>query len=337
MSVPCRTPLRSLNVALVATFLATACVAKTPEAGSGDGSQNFEEMRSALMEFRPEFQEFLHDGPVAFTERLNVTLKIPPGDPLVADELIPDGEPAMPLVIIAHGNHSRKEAHRYQARRLASFGMHTLVLQLENTNHWLMNGQLIARLVRRLHDSPGLLQGEFDPENIILVGHSFGGSAVAIAAARGAPIKGLILLDPAVVSERRLSAALARIKQPVMLLGADKDVFRSRQRRLFFRKALGEMAEVSIRGATHDDAQFPSMFSLSTFGLDPFTSKAKQELFAGALTATAFSMASTGGLDFAWTSFQEMVDSGEMKNPRRHGARLDEPAGQAAPETGSSR
>ncbi len=306
-------------VALLLALQLPACVSARSE--PDEGAESYAEVRRGLLEYRPDFKEFLSDGPLEVKERLNVSIRIPPGDRVVADELIPVSDSRMPLVIIVHGNHSRKEAHRYQARRLASFGLHTLVLQLDNTNNWLKNGQLVARLAHRLHNGPGLLRGDFDPDAIILVGHSFGGSAVAIAAARGAPVKGLVLLDPAVVSERRVASALSRIKQPVMLLGADKEIFRSRQRRLFYRTAHGEMAEVSVRGATHDDAQYPSMFALSTFGVDPFTSKSKQELFCAALTASAFSIAATGSLDFAWTSFGKMVDAGVLKNPRRRSAK----------------
>lgn len=305
--------------ALILATGMTACVSARSE--QEDAAESFAEVRRGLLEFRPELDDFTRDGPLDVKERLNVAIRIPPGERVLADELIPESDSRMPLVIIVHGNHSRKEAHRYQARRLASFGLHTLVLQLDNTNNWLKNGQLVARLSHRLKNSPGLLKGDFDPNAIILAGHSFGGSAVAIAAARGAPVKGLVLLDPAVVSERRVTTALAKIKQPVMLLGADKEVFRSRQRRLFYRKTQGEIGEVSIRGATHDDAQYPSMFALSTFGIDPYTSTAKQELFAAALTASAFSIAATGSLDFAWTSFDRLVDKGLMKNPRRRAAK----------------
>jgi pimeloyl-ACP methyl ester carboxylesterase len=308
-----------LRLAVLLALGLSACVSSRDS--QEDGAESYTEVRRGLLEYRPDFDEFLSAGPLKVKERLNVPLRIPPGDRVIADELIPVSDSKMPLVIIVHGNHSRKEAHRYQARRLASFGLHTLVLQLDNTDNWLKNGQLVARLAHRLHNAPGLLRGNFDPESIVLVGHSFGGSAVAIAAARGAPVKGLVLLDPAVVSERRVTAALTRIRQPVMLLGADKEVFRSRQRRLFYRTAHGEMAEVSVRGATHDDAQYPSMFALSTFGVDPFTSRAKQEIFTAALTASAFSIAATGSLDFAWSSFGKLVDRGVLKNPKRRSAK----------------
>ena len=45
----------------------------------------------------------------------------------------------------------------------------------------------------------------------------------------------------------------------LMLLGADRSIFRSRKRRLFYDEIGGEVGEVSIRGATHDDAQHPNI------------------------------------------------------------------------------
>jgi pimeloyl-ACP methyl ester carboxylesterase len=203
--------------------------------------------------------------------------------------------------------------------RLASFGMHALVLQMVNRAQWLKNGDLLARVVSTIHEDENKLDTRIDRGNIVLAGHSFGGSAISIAAAKGAPVRGLILLDPAVVS-KALRDELSKIRVPVVLLGADRSVFKSRQRRLFYRLISGEMAEVSIAGATHDDAQYPSMFALTGYGIDPFTSRDKQSLFAAALTTSAFSLTATGRIDFAWEAFEELMHAGMMKNPKRRTA-----------------
>ena len=58
-------------------------------------------------------------------------------------------------------------------------------------------------------------------DQILLVGHSFGGSASIIAAAKGARVRGLILLDPAVV-HNKVVRQMRRVKVPVILIGADK-------------------------------------------------------------------------------------------------------------------
>ena len=128
-----------------------------------------------------------------------------------------------PLVIILHGFDSSKEDHTYQAMHLASWGMHSLSLQLANKGPWVSNGKTLAKIVRFIYRWPEIFDNQVDVNKIILVGHSFGGAAVAVALAEGAPAPGAILLDPAAIS-RELRAYLSRIKKPVLLLGADEHV-----------------------------------------------------------------------------------------------------------------
>src|SRR5690606_36893860 len=156
----------------------------------------------------------------------------------------------------------------YQAERIASWGMHALVLQLPNEGRWICNGATIYKLVEYLRDGSNI-NPRIDRSRIILAGHSFGGSAITIAAGMGAPVLGLILLDRAVVHEQ-VKTYLIKLTLPVMLLGADRTVFRSRKRRYFYQYPRGDVREVSVRGATHDDAQFPSMFALHAYGEDPY-------------------------------------------------------------------
>src|SRR5205085_8583244 len=117
-----------------------------------------------------------------------------------------------------------------------------------------------------------------------LVGHSFGGSAVAVALAEGVPAAGGILLDPAAIG-KDLPNYLRRINKPVMLLGADDDVGSTRNRDYFYRFIRSGIAEISIRDAAHEDAQFPSEFSLQNFGIDPHTTEELQVTFVSALTS----------------------------------------------------
>ena len=51
----------------------------------------------------------------------------------------------------------------------------------------------LTRIVRFIQRSPAAIDPRVDPNRIILVGHSFGASAVAIALAEGAPAAGAIL------------------------------------------------------------------------------------------------------------------------------------------------
>jgi pimeloyl-ACP methyl ester carboxylesterase len=197
--------------------------------------------------------------------------------------------------------------------------MYAMTVQLPNRERWLENGATLAKLAKHWR----LIERKLDPDaridGLILAGHSFGGSAVTVAAGRGAPVRGLILLDPALVADS-VKTYMKRVRVPVMLLGADREVFRSRNRFAFYRGMAGEMGEVSVRGATHDDAQQPSMFALSTLGVDPFTTPEKQDTFTAAITATAFSLAATGGLDYVWKIVRKEVAAGDLKQAQRRKA-----------------
>ena len=82
---------------------------------------------------------------------------------------------------------------------------------------------------------------------MILIGHSFGGSAASIAAGSGAPVKGVILLDPALVSDK-VVPFLKNINVNVVLLGADTKVFRSKKRSRFYKNINSDMVEISVKG-----------------------------------------------------------------------------------------
>jgi dienelactone hydrolase len=260
------------------------------------------------------------DAPGPFNTRFIESKKIKFGRRhIVADGFVPDLSGLPPLILIQHGNHSHKEAHRNQAKRLASWGFLAVSMQQKNSNNWISNGKRLASMIKNIARKGRVLGRRFDRNKIILMGHSFGGSAVTIAASRGAPVRGLILLDPAVVADSVLSS-MSKVKQPVMLLGADRKIFRSRKRGKFYKKIRGEMGEISIHDATHDDAQSPSMFSIYAYGIDPYTTKSKQRLFQKAITTTAISIASTKKLDFAWNHFQYDIQRGNFRKTRKRAA-----------------
>lgn len=312
-----------IRLCIAATVL-VSCVS-TRDALELDGDklgEGFEDLRGELLQAKGDLETFRHDGPVHVDLQRNVALKLASGRTLIFDNVIPRSASPTPLVILVHGNHSRKEAHRYQAIRLASFGMHAVALEVPNRDQWITNGNLIAAFVQRIRKVPHILGGQIDPQRIILVGHSFGGSAITVAAAKGAKVAGLILLDPAVVGPD-VEKALAKVRVPTLLLGADVNVFRSRHRSRFFRTIKAEMLEVSVTGATHDDAQGPSMYALTTFGVDPYTSPERQGLFAAAITAGAFSLTATGGLDFVSEATSAALSRGLLKDARHRSAALD--------------
>lgn len=157
-----------------------------------------------------------------------------------------------------------------------------------------MNGTAIAKFINKsltLKKQPGGINTLPTPSNIILIGHSFGATTATYAASltKNQAIKGLILLDPAMYKPR-LITSIKNIRAPTVILGADEEVFRSKKRPLFAKHLSSEVLEVSIAGATHDDAQFPSMFSIYAAGFDPYTSIEKQVYFRNLIAATLLSM-----------------------------------------------
>ncbi|MGZ5094199.1 MAG: alpha/beta fold hydrolase [Burkholderiales bacterium] len=221
-----------------------------------------------------------------------------------------------PLVIFLHGHDSSKRAHAYQAMHVASWGMHCLTVQLPNKGPWIGNGKTLARIVSFIHRLPEVIASRIDVNKIILVGHSFGATAVAVALADGAPAAGGILLDPAAIG-KDLPNYLRRINKPVMLLGADNQVSSARGRDSFYRFIRSGIAEVSIRDAVHEDAQYPSEFALQNFGHDPNTTEELQVTFVSALTSAALSLSATGTFDYAWTSFRPVFDNGKFFNAKK--------------------
>lgn len=197
--------------------------------------------------------------------------------------------------------------------------MEAVALQLPPTKRWSENGRLVAQALRVLRESFGDLDMKSKRRAVILAGHSFGGSAVTIAAAaKRETVNGLILLDPAWYEDPVLRKAAPSVRAPTMILGADETIFRARGRGRFYAQLAGKNRELSVRGATHDDAQSPSMYALGAYGIDPFTSPVRQARFTAGLTAAALSVAATGKFDWAY-QFLRTRSQGTMILPRRRG------------------
>jgi pimeloyl-ACP methyl ester carboxylesterase len=151
---------------------------------------------------------------------------------------------------------------------------------------------------------------------LILVGHSYGGTSVVVAIADGAPAAGGILLDPAGIS-RELPKFLSQVTKPVMLIGADERVSQARDRELFYLFIRSGITEISIKDASHEDAQYRAEYPVQLFASSAPDTEELQITFVSALTSAAFSLASTGKLDFAWGSFSDAIKNGRIFNPKR--------------------
>lgn len=272
------------------------------------------ELEKYSLAHKADVDRFRLRGPFAVTSHNDYELRLSAAEHIAADLYLSAPAEQAPLVILLHGHDNSKEDHAYQAMHLATWGMHCLALQLPNNGPWVGNGKTLARIVDFIHEHPETLDSRIDARKIILVGHSFGGSSVAIALAAGAPAVGGILLDPAAIG-KGLPAFLGKIDKPVMVLGADEDVSSARGRDKFYRYIRSGIAEISIRGAAHEDAQF----ALETlgFGTESSATEEHQITFVSALTSAAFSLAATGRFDYAWASFRDAITSGKFVDPRK--------------------
>ncbi|MGZ9174647.1 MAG: dienelactone hydrolase family protein, partial [Candidatus Binatia bacterium] len=187
------------------------------------------ELQRHLLSRKPDVAQFRLRGPFDVTERRELEIRLAAGLTVEADLYLCAAASKAPLVIVLHGLDNSKEDHAFQAMHLASWGMHSLALDLPKQGPWIANGRTLARLVDAIRRAPQLVDDRIDPDKVILVGHSFGATAVATALGIGAPALGGVLLDPAGIG-RELPQLLRRITVPVMVIGADEDIWPTRNR-----------------------------------------------------------------------------------------------------------
>ena len=269
------------------------------------------ELRGYVLTHKADVDQFRLRGPFEVATHNDHELRLSTTESIDADLYLSAPAEKAPLVILLHGHDNSKEDHAYQALHLATWGIHSLAVQLPNTGPWIANGRTLARIVTLIHRRPDIIDSRIDANKIVLAGHSFGGAAVAIALAEGAPAAGGILLDPAGIG-KDLPKFLRKIDKPVMLLGADKGVSPVRERDYFYISIRSGIAEVSIRDASHEDAQFPLEPAPQEPGTDSSTTEELQITFVSALTSAAFSLGHTGNLDFAWASFGDAIANGKF-------------------------
>jgi len=304
-----------LLIALLAYWVGCARRFPTPEV-TRIKAVNPAELQQYLLSRKPDVAQFRLRGPFAVIERRDMEISVVSGLTVKADLYLCAAAQKAPLVIVLHGHNNSKEDHAFQAMHLASWGMHSLAIDLPNRGPWIANGITLAKLVVAIHQNPQLVKGRIDAGKIILVGHSFGATAVGAALGEGAPVVGGVLLDPAGIG-RQLPQSLKQITVPVMVIGADEDIRPTRNRGQFFRFIPAKVGEISIRDTLHEDAQYPNEHTLRGFEDDPEDTEEAQIAFVSALTASAFSLAATGGIDYAWNSFENGINNGVFFNARR--------------------
>ena len=274
------------------------------------------ELQRYLLSRKPDAAQFRLRGPFAIIERRDLEIPLDSGLTVEADLYLCAAASKAPLVIVLHGHNNSKQDHAFQAMHLASWGMHGMAIDLPKGGPWIGNGRTLARLVDAIHRTSKLIDGRIDTDKIILVGHSFGATAVATALGEGDAVLGGVLLDPTAIG-RGLSQLLKRITVPVMVIGADEEIRPGRNRGQFYRFIPAKIGEISIRDTLHEDAQYPNRQTLRAFEDDPADAEKAQIAFVSALTASAFSLAATGGIDYAWNSFENGFKTGMFFNERR--------------------
>lgn len=301
----------SIFLAMAWLALASGC-ARLPGTGVTPlKPANLGELRGHMLGHKADVDQFRLRGPFDVATHRDHELRLSTTERISTDLYLSAPAEKASLAILLHGHDNSKEDHAYQAMHLATWGIHSLAVQLPNNGPWVGNGRTLARIVTFIHRRPDMIDSRIDVNRIILVGHSFGGAAVAIALAEGAPAAGGILLDPAGIG-KELPRFLRKIDKPVMLLAADERISPVRGRRDFYEYIRSGIAEVSIRDASHEDAQFPLQPAPQEPGTDPTATEELQITFVSALTSAAFSLAHTGNLDFAWTSFGDTIVNGKF-------------------------
>lgn len=282
--------------------------AKTPVTGiTGIKAGSYSELERYLLSRPADLETFKVRGPFPVDVLKNRELLLPAGERVTGDLYLAEHGNKAPLVILLHGYGNTKTDHGYQAMHLATWGLHALALQLPQHGPWSDNGRTLGRVADALQKNPELLDRHIDGGKIVVAGHSFGGSSVAIAMGSGAPVLGGILLDPA-IADGDLRTAIGKINKPVILIGADEYVSEAVGRSYYFDYMRRGIHELSIRDAEHEDA---------TFSMDMVGITGEQLMFISTLTAASFSLASTGRPDYAWTSFEKAIAAGTIVNPRK--------------------
>jgi pimeloyl-ACP methyl ester carboxylesterase len=305
-------PSRSFLLGLVFLALAAGC-ARMPTGVTQLKATSGSELRKVLLNSKAGVDQFRLRGPFEVVTQRDRGLSLSATERIEGDWYLAAPAEKAPLVILLHGHDNTRADHSYQGLHLATWGIHTLIVDLPNQGPWVDNGRTLARIAAAIRRAPDRVDKRIDLNRIILAGHSFGGAAVAVALADGAPVVGGILLDPAVPG-KEFPRFLRRVSKPVMMIGADEYFSPVANRGDFFVHIRKGIAEISITGAHHDDGQF----ALDAPEDPESTSTEEHQVtFVSALTSAALSLAWTGNFDYAWRSFGGGIASGRFSKAMR--------------------
>jgi dienelactone hydrolase len=269
------------------------------------------ELQAQILQRRSELDFYRARGPFEVGVREDVPLAAPGTSGVIADIYLSSAQDRAPLAIVVHGHGNGKDDHAYQCLHLASWGIHSLCVELASEGPWERNARTLAALVRHLQRNPESVDPRVDPRSIVLAGHSFGAYAVALALAEGAPAAGGVLLDPASPTQR-FGGALRKIRAPMVVLMADPKLGQTNGGGDFYAYTASGIAQVSIAEATHDDGTFPIESPLSSLFSASGATETAQITFVSALTASALSLGLTGKLDYAWANFADGIKQGKL-------------------------
>lgn len=302
----------SFLLALAVAAVASGC-ARMPTGVTPLKAKSGSELRAQILKSTADVDLFRLRGPFEVETQKDRGLDLSGTERIAVDWYVAAPAEKAPLVILLHGHENSKADHSYQGLHLATWGIHTLIVDLPNQGPWVDNGRTLGRIVAAMRRRPDLVDKRIDLDRIILAGHSFGGAAVAVALAEGTPAVGGILLDPAAPG-KEFPRFLRRVGRPVMLIGADEHYSPVANRGDFFHHIPKGIAEISISQAHHDDAQF----ALDEPEDPESTSTEEHQVtFVSALTAAALSLGYTGNLDYAWRSFSDGLARGKFSNALR--------------------
>ena len=305
--------------ALLVVVLAVlaGCLRETPITGiTPIKAANSVELQKHLLARKPELDVFRLRGPFRVTPLKDVEIAVAPRTAISVDVYFCACAKQAPLVVLVHGHANSKDDHIFQALHLATWGMHAMTVDLPNRGPWIANGRTLAKLVEAIRRSPEVLENRIDSSKVVLVGHSFGATAVSSALASGVPTSGAILLDPAGIG-RELPALLKKVDAPVLVIGADEEIWPTRNREYFYRFVPRGIAEFSIKDTVHEDAQYPTERSVRPVADSPMATEQAQITFVAALTAAAFSLTATDTFDYAWRSFADAFREEKFINARK--------------------